>query len=197
MTAKTWNTINEVLKCTKKSVVYNKCITTEGNCCTDKNVIVNEFNKYFTNIGQNPNAKLIQTVHDPTHYINNNPANFFCTPTCHTEIINNYSNNSKKSGGYDNIDPNIIRHVIPQIANQLAHIFNSSFTMGIVPRKLTIVKAIPLYKSENPELFTNYRPISIIPSLSKILERLMYNRINNFLAEYNILSNKQYGFREM
>ena len=74
--------------------------------------------------------------------------------------------------------------------------FNSSFTMGIVPRKLKIAKVIPLYKSENPELFTNYIPTSILPCLSKILERLMYNRINNFLAEYNILSNKQYGFRE-
>ena len=67
--------------------------------------------------------------------------------------------------------------------------------MGIVPRKLKIAKVIPLYKSEKPELFTNYRPISILPCLSKILERIMYNRINNFLAEYNILSNKQYGFR--
>ena len=72
---KPWNTINEVLL--TKSAVYNIFITTEGNCCTDKNVIVNEFNKYFTNIGQNLNAKLIQPVHDPTHYINKNPANFF------------------------------------------------------------------------------------------------------------------------
>ena len=68
--------------------------------------------------------------------------------------------------------------------------------MDIVPRKLNIAKVIPLYKSENHELFTNYRPISILSCLSKILERLMYNRINNFLAECNILSNKQYGFRE-
>ena len=84
-------------KCTKKkSAVYNKFITTKGNCCTDKNVIVNELNKYFTNIGHNLNAKVIQTVHDPTHYINNNPANSFCTPTCPTEIINIvHSNNSK------------------------------------------------------------------------------------------------------
>ena len=62
--------------------------------------------------------------------------------------------------------------------------------------KLKIAKVIPLYKSKNPELVTNFRPIYIPPCLSKILERLMYNRINNLLAEYNILSNKQYGFRE-
>lgn len=67
---------------------------------------------------------------------------------------------------------------------------------GIVPSKLKIAKVIPLYKSENPELFSNYRPISILPCLSKILERLMYNRLYNFLAEHNIISKKQYGFRK-
>ena len=68
---------------------------------------MNKFYKYFKNIRQNLNAKLMETAHYP-----NNAANFFCTPTCPTEIINTvHSNNSKKSGGYDNIDPNIIQHV--------------------------------------------------------------------------------------
>ena len=49
---KTWSTINEVFKSIKKSAVYDKFIT-EGNCCTDKEIIVNEFNNDFANIGQN------------------------------------------------------------------------------------------------------------------------------------------------
>ena len=61
---------------------------------------------------------------------------------------------------------------------------------------MKIAKVIPIYKNENPELFANYRPISILPSISKILERLMYNRLYNFLADHNIISKKQYGFRE-
>ena len=93
-------------------------------------------------------------------------------------------------------DGYVVQQVIPQIATQLAHIFNISFTTGIVPNKLKIAKVIPIYKNENPELFPNYRPISILPSISKILERLMYNRLYNFLAEHNIISKKQYGFRE-
>ena len=67
---------------------------------------------------------------------------------------------------------------------------------GIVPSKLKIAKVIPLYESENPELFSNYRPFSILPCLSKTLQRLMYNRLYNFLAEHNIISKKQYGFRK-
>ena len=50
-------------------------------------------------------------------------------------------------------------------------------------------------KNENPELFANYGPISILPSISKILERLMYNMLYNFLADHNIIYKKQYGFR--
>ena len=55
-----------------------------------------------------------------------------------------------------------------------------------------IAMVIPLYKSENTELFTNYKPISILQCQPKILERLMYNWIHNFLAYYK----KQYGFKE-
>ena len=65
-------------------------------------------------IGQHCNANLMQIAHDPTRFTNNNAANLFCTSTCPTEIISIvHSYNSKKSGGYDNIDPNIIQHVIP------------------------------------------------------------------------------------
>ena len=195
---KTWSTINEVLKSkNKKTNINEKFITSDGNCCADKNKIVNQFNKYFTSIGTNLNAKLPQTAQDPTHLINNNSANFFSAPTCPAEIINIVNSaKTKKACGYDNIDPYVVQQVIPLIATQLAHIFNRSFTTGIVPNNLKIAKVIPIYKNENPELFANYRPISILPSISKILERLMYNRLSNFLADHNIISKKQYGFRE-
>ena len=86
--------------------------------------------------------------------------------------------------------------IIPQIANQLAHIFNKSLETGIVPDKLKIAKVIPLYKNDNPELFKNYRPISILPCFSKLIERIMYNRLYSFLTNHNIISDKQYGFRK-
>ena len=89
-------------------------------------------------------------------------------PTYPAEIINIVNSaKSKKACGYDNIDPYVVRQVIPQIATQLAHIFNRSFITGIVPNKLKIAKVIPIYKNKNPELFANYRPISILPSISK------------------------------
>ena len=78
---KTWSTIKEVLKSkNKKTIINDKFITSDGNCCTDKNKIVNQFNEYFTSIGTNLNAKLPQTAQDPTHFINNNSVNFFSAP---------------------------------------------------------------------------------------------------------------------
>ena len=90
----------------------------------------------------------------------------------------------------------VVRVDVPQIVNQLANIFNKSFLTGIVPTELKIAKVIPLYKTKDPALFCNYRPISLLPVFSKILERLMYNRLYNFLTEHNILSMNQFGFRK-
>ena len=113
------------------------------------------------------------------------------------EIINIVnSGNSSKSSGVDNIDPYVGQTIIPQIANQLAHVFNKSLQTGIVPDKLKIAKVIPLYKNDNPEQLNNFRPISILPCFSKIIERILYNRLYSFLTKHNIISEKQYGFRK-
>ena len=116
---KTWNTINEVLKSkNKKHMVNDKFITSEGTSCTDKNEIVEQFNKYFTNIGSILNSKLPKTGEDPTQHIKHNTESFFCAPTDPTEIINIVkSANSSKSSGVDNIDPYVVQKIIPQIAN--------------------------------------------------------------------------------
>ena len=142
---KTWNTINEVLKSkNKKHMVNDKFTTSEGTSITDKNEIVEQFNKYFTNIGSSLNSKLPKTGEDPIQHIKHNTASFFCAPTDPTEIINIVkSGNSSKSSGVDNIDPYVVQKIIPQIANQLAHIFNKSLQTGIVPDKLKIAKVIP------------------------------------------------------
>ena len=135
-------------------------------------------NKYLTNIGSSLNSKLPKTGEDPIQHIKLNTASFFCAPTDPTEIMNIVkSGNSSKSSGVDNIDPYVVQTIIPQIANQLGHVFNKSLQTGIVPDKLKIAKVIPLYKNDNPEQFKKYRPISILPCFSKIIERIMYNRL--------------------
>ena len=60
---------------------------------------------------------------------------------------------------------------------------------------MKIAKVIPIFKNGDPHLINNYRPISMLPALSKILEKLVCNRLNNFLAKHDLLYHNQYGFR--
>ena len=195
---KTWETIGEILKNkNRKTTVTDTFITPNGKTCTDKTETANNFNKYFTTVGNTLAANLPQTGNDPIELIESNPDNFFCVPATPAEINNIILHSkSKKSTGFDNIDSYTVKQIAPQIVNQLADIFNKSFLTGIVASKLKIAKVIPLYKAKDPALFSNYRPISLLPVFSKILERLMYNRLYNFLTEHNILSTNQFGFRK-
>ena len=66
---------------------------------------------------------------------------------------------------------------------------------GIFPDKLKTAKVIPIYKKANSEIFSNYRPVSLLPCFSKILERLVFNRCVDFINTHEILNDKQFGFR--
>ena len=66
----------------------------------------------------------------------------------------------------------------------LTHIMNLSLSFGIVPGQMKVARAIPLFKSGILTLFTNYRPISVLPAFSKFLERIVYKRLDSFLNKY-------------
>ena len=70
-----------------------------------------------------------------------------------------------------------------------------SFSQGVFPDKLNTAKILPIFKCDDSSLFSNYRPISILPCLSKVFEKLFYFRLSAFLEKIDILSHRQYGFR--
>ena len=90
----------------------------------------------------------------------------------------------------------IIKPTIDSIAEPLTHIINLSKTHGIVPDEMGIAGVIPLFKAGDHSLFANYRPVSVLPSFFKCLERVVFNRLLNYLHRLNILSNNQYRFRK-
>ena len=77
----------------------------------------------------------------------------------------------KKSTGHDGINNLLIKNIIRQIANPLKHIFNLSLSTGSVPSNMKIAKVIPIFKKDDDKLINNYRPISLLTSLSKVLEK--------------------------
>ena len=91
----------------------------------------------------------------------------------------------------------IIKRSIGSIFSPLTHIINLSIIHGIVPDELKIAREVPIFKSGDKALFSNYRPISVLPCFSKCLERIIYNRIMNYLNDFNVLCDNQYGFRKI
>ena len=89
----------------------------------------------------------------------------------------------------------VIKHSIHLISAPLPNIINPSLQKGIFPDKLKLTKVIPIYKANDPSLFTNYRPISLLSNFSNFFEKAMYNRIAEFTEPYNILYRCQFGFR--
>ena len=82
------------------------------------------------------------------------------------------------------------------ISAPLVDIINLSLLKGIFQDKLKIAKVIPVYKAEDPSLFVNYRPISLLPVFSKLFEKVMYDRLVEFAETYEILFRCQFGFRK-
>ena len=81
-----------------------------------------------------------------------------------------------KAAGHHDIDSNVIIKGYDEISYPLFMIFHSSFNKGIFPEQLKVAKVYPFFKVGNIEEIGNYRPISVLPILSKVLERIMYNR---------------------
>ena len=73
---------------------------------------------------------------------------------------------------------------------------NLSITKGVFPDELKVARVIPLFKSGDVTSFSNYRPVSVLPLFSKILERLMYSRLLSFINKYKLLYDYQFGFRK-
>ena len=90
---------------------------------------------------------------------------------------------------------NVIKEIIDLIVQPLTYITNLSLSSGTVPDQMKIARFVPLFKTGDLSV-TNYRTVSILPALSKILERTVYDRLINFWNKFNILFNNQYGFRK-
>ena len=108
------------------------------------------------------------------------------------KIINKMDN--KSSSGYDMFSNKIIKAIKMNLVNHQALIINQILESGIFPDSLKIAKIIPLYKKGNINSITNYRPISLLPTLF-VFERVIFNQLYMYLDHNNILSEQQYGFR--
>ena len=172
-------------------------LTVKNSKITDINKIVEDFNYHFATIGKSLASSINNKDKSPTFYLKNSCTNsIYLQPTSTHKVmalINLLNHN--KANGHDDIDPYFLKIAFPIIAFPPTLFFNHSISLDIFPNKLKLAKVIPVYKKESADQLNNHRPISLLPSLSKIFERLLHKQMFSFFNCNNVLVPTQYGFR--
>jgi len=195
---KTWATIKEILGKQKPNnrKLPNLITVNKQDLFAEKD-IATHFNEFFVNIGPNLAGKIEKGKTTFTKYLLQTDKLLPFSALSPEELDKAfYSLQKNKSPGHDGINSNIISVCYGYIRPVLCDIFNKSLINGVFPESLKIAKVVPVFKSGDPTELTNYRPISILPVFSKLIERVMYNRIFDYVSKNDLLYQKQFGFQK-
>ena len=109
-----------------------------------------------------------------------------------TQIVSNFKD---VGAGIDGINVKMLKSLLPCILSHLTCLINACLKKSIFPSIFKVALITPKHKSGYKSLFSNYRPISVLPVFSKVLETVMFNQIMSFLSIHNVLFDYQFGFR--
>jgi hypothetical protein len=193
---KTWDTLNEILGKCRTSEKIEK-INVNGSPTSVPVEIANQFNRFFTAAGQQISDNVRPVNKSAEEYINYGriiPDLLLqnTTPEHIKKIIKSLK--PKLSSDAQGISTKMIKFVGNELAVPLSHIFNLSLSSGDFPNKLKLCRVIPLFKAGNALECDNYRPISLLSSISKILEKIVAQKLINHLLSNDLLYAHQYGF---
>ena len=194
-----WNVINNITGKLRDKTSVIACIKENGISYNTSKDIANILNSHFSTVGKKYARAIKASKKNIKEYlsvITRNIKSAFWLPTTEREvsdIITNLPN--KKSSGYDNLDNTILKELKEILVKPLTSLFNRSMAEGIFPMSMKISEVVPLYKNKERELSTNYRPISLLITISKVLEKLVHKRTYQFLNDSHQIFESQYGFR--
>ena len=180
---------------TKKSRRITMLKDCDKNIC-DEYDMANAFNNYFAEIAN----KIAQTIPRSNEFVKylgeNNPNSIYLHPSNPNEIAKLIDKlNNKKATGPDNIHIKTVKSIKEIISKILTHVINICFTNGMYPEQLKTAKVIPIHKKNDPTDPSNYRPISLLSCMNKIIEKVIYSRLESFLTHYDFFYDYQFGFR--
>ena len=195
-----WKTIKKILPGEEKVKVSS--ISIDGENCTNKLKIANAFNKFFLGsvsrlklafgtLGTKITSVLSKNDHETEM------ASFKFKAVSQELILSNLKKlKTKKSCGLDNISPRLLVDAAEIVAKPLTKLINASLTSGFIPDDWKCAKVTPLFKKGKKNEMDNYRPISVLPVASKLLERAVHSQLYTFLNEHHLLNPYQCGFRK-
>ena len=191
---KTWDTIKSILNHPVNKSTAPKHILVNNKKMMDEKEIADYFNNYFTDIGLNLTSKINTTAKYPfQHYLRTPTTSKFNLQFTNANEILNVINKlpTKTSYGHDQISCKIVKEIKYIISEPLALLTNQVFNTSIFPAKV-----IPLYKKGDISSIENYRPISLLSSFSKVIEKIIFNQLFDFFQCNNLFYNSQYAFRK-
>ena len=200
---KTWALINELRGKTKTNIKASFII--DGELVKDKRQISNSFNIFFSSVARKMNAKLNSSRlvcgqdnaenNHFTNYMKNRVSSSIFLSSCTSEEIESIIRNFENDKASD-ISVPIVKKCATIISGHLSKFFNKFMESGTFPEILKIGKITPIFKKGDSRLLDNYRPISMLPILGKLFEKLIYSRLYSFLITKNVIYDKQFGFRK-
>ena len=197
-----WNILKKVMgKINDKSDIPT-AFQCGDTMISDKKEIANHMNDYYSKVGPDTNRSVGQSSKGPNFYLEKNKARMMETLMFEEFDINQVIEacrqiNPKTSCDAFGLQQKVVLSDMDILAPIFTHLINCSVSAGIFPEGCKVSRVIPVYKQKGENyLCSNYRPISLIPVFSKILEKLVYNKIFHFLVRYQILFKSQYGFRK-
>ena len=195
---KLWNLINDIIKKIKHKGNIIPYITINGMKTSNPVKIANEFGKFYSTLGATLASKISngkQCVNDYINKIPRNCSSLVMQCTTIEEIQKTITSlPNKTSHRHDGISNELLKKLNQSISFPLCLIFNKLIEQGIFPKQMIIAEVITLYKGKKHDIVINNRPISLLITVSKLLEKIVYTRVYSFSEKHNILYNSQYSF---
>ena len=187
-----WRAIKQVLPDTKQSTVSS--IFENVKWHTENLSVAKIMNQYFVSMGK-VLAKPFQNI--STAFTSDTPSSKFHLDNVNVNFVRNVLKSLKpnKAVGLDKLSARLLKDASNVIAQTLTGLINKSFSDGVFPRVWKCAKVIALFKDGDKSIKDNYRPISILPTISKIIERSAHIQLSSFLEVNRLLSQSQFGFR--
>ena len=195
---KTWSFLNSLIKKNKSKHSVPSVFKDDMRSYENFSEISEGFNDFFCNVGPQLASSIPNVTRSYSDYLGEPVNNEFHFKYISENAIYTSLRNlkSKSSVGKDGISMKMLKEIMPSIIEPVKHLFNLSLRTGFIPESYKCAKIIPIHKASEKDRFDNYRPISILPAFSKLLEKLVCYQVVNFLEKNNIFYEHQYGFRK-
>ena len=195
---KTWKVINSLINGAKNKKNISNVFVVNGKNLNNEAEIAEHFNAFFSTVGLKQASSIPHNNMLFSDYLlNPSDLAFSFTRVTRdeiTQIINSFK--PKSSTGEDNISLKLFKMIGPKLSESLTLVINQSLATGVFPDSLKIAKVIPLFKKDDASKFDNYRPISLLPCISKLFEKVAHKQLYSYFNTHKLLYLHQHGFRQ-